>query len=83
MIASACIHPEHQIEGQIDLSPILYGKDLRRQRGEFPSFYSVMDDHYFTLEEYFQTMESLVKDPKQGYKNLCKDYLNQNKELIC
>jgi len=42
-----------------------------------------MDDCYFTLEEYVKIMESLFKDPKEAYENLCKDYLNWKEELIC
>jgi len=40
-----------------------------------------MDDNYFTLEEYVQTMESLFLDTKQGYKNFLD--LNWKEELIC
>jgi len=83
MMVPACIHLKHQVDCAIDNSSILYGKDLTKPRGEFLSVYSVMDDCYFTLEEYVVTMEDLFKYPEQGYENLCKDYLNWKEELIC
>jgi len=50
MMVPPCIHPKHQVDDMIDLSPCLYRKDPRKPRSKFPSAYSVMDDHYFTLD---------------------------------
>jgi len=78
MMAPACIYSKHQVDGAIENSAILYRKDLTKLRGESHQFilwWMII----FTLEEYVQTMQSFFKDPKQGYENLCKDYLNWKK----
>jgi len=43
---------------------------------------SVMDGHFYTLEEFVESMVDLYKYPEQAYKNLSKDYLNQKEQLI-
>jgi len=40
------------------------GEDLSQPKYEFPSVNSVIDVHYFSLEELIETMESVMRNPK-------------------
>jgi len=83
MVAPASMYPKHYVDSAIENSSVLYGKDLAEPRGRYPSVKSVMDDRFFTIEEYVASMVELYKCPEQGYENLSKNYLNRKAELIC
>jgi len=51
--------------------------------GIYPSVKTVMDRHFFTLEEYVQSMAELYKSPQQGFENLSTNYLKHKEDLIC
>jgi len=77
------MYPKHYVDSAIDNSSVLYGKDLAETRGRYPSVKSVMDVHFFTIEEYVESMVEFYKCPEKGYKNLSKNYLKRQEELIC
>jgi len=56
MVAPASMYPKCYVNSAIDCSSILYGKDLAEPRGRYPSVKSEMDGHFFTLEEYVESM---------------------------
>jgi len=56
-----------QVDHSIEMSSVFYGKVLSKPKDEFPSDYSVMGAYCFSLMEFIDTMESLVKIPQQEY----------------
>jgi len=54
MMAPTCIYPKHSVDAAIDCSCILYGNDLAKQRGEFPSVHTVMDNCFLLMKKMFR-----------------------------
>jgi len=81
MMASAFIESK-QVAESIEMSPIHFGEHLRKPKDEFPSAKSIMDDFYFTQEEFIETIESLVRDHQVTYNNLCRNYLQWKEQSI-
>jgi len=82
MVVPASCYSKHYVDSAIDNYSVLYGKDLVEPRGRYPSVKSVMSSHFYTLEEYVESMVDLYKYPEQAYENLSKDYLKQKEQLI-
>ncbi len=79
MVASTSMYPKHYVDSAVDNSSVCYGKDLAEPRGRYPSVKSVMDNNFFTLKEYVESMVELYKYPGQGYEDLSKNYLRGKK----